>query len=223
MHDPIFITGCARSGTSMTAGIIDLAGAFGGHMYPAQKENPKGMYENIIFRDRLVKPYLRSIQADPMGQKPLPDIDKCKLMSIQSIEMWRDIVLKEMKKQGYSGGSWYYKDPKMCLLWPVWHQAFPKARWIIVRRTGMDIVKSCLKTGFMRAYTDTAGWLYWVMQHLERFIQMEDAGLDINYVWPQQMIDRDYTGIRAVLLRLGLNFNKHSIENFIEPALWSGK
>ena len=34
----------------------------------------------------------------------------------------------------YKGGSWYYKGAKMCLIWPIWHKAFPEAEWIIVRR-----------------------------------------------------------------------------------------
>ena len=32
MKDPILITGCARSGTSMIAGVINICGAFGGDM-----------------------------------------------------------------------------------------------------------------------------------------------------------------------------------------------
>jgi len=220
---PIFITGCARSGTSMTAALIQKAGAFGGKLYPGQKENPKGMFENIAFRESLVKPYLRTIGADPMAQKPLPDIDRCWLMSNEGVENWRKIVMQEMRKQGYKGGPWYNKDPKMCLIWPVWYKAFPEATWIIVRRKSTDLINSCLKTRFMRAYNNETGWLYWIDQHKERFLEMEEAGLDINYVWPQEMIDRDYTGILAVVRRLGLKLDKESIEDFIEPALWSGK
>jgi len=223
MIEPILITGCARSGTSMTAGIINQAGAWGGDMYPAQKENKKGMFENITFRDRLVKPFIKSIGADPMAQNPLPDIDSCKLVSEQAVDNWRQIVLHEIRHQGYKSGPWFYKDPKMCIIWPVWARAFPNARWIIVRRASGDIVRSCLKTRFMRAYADEIGWLKWVDHHKECFLQMSHAGLNIQYAWPQEWIDRDYTGIRAILIRLGLEYDKNKIESFIEPALWSNK
>ena len=74
LNDPIFITGCARSGTSMTAGVINYCGAFGGQVAGATKNNRKGMFENNAIRELIVKPILRKHKFDPMGQNPLPDI-----------------------------------------------------------------------------------------------------------------------------------------------------
>jgi hypothetical protein len=70
MRPPILITGCARSGTSMTAGIVHICGAFGGRMSGPTPNNRKGMFENEEVRNQIVKPYLSSIGADPLGQKP---------------------------------------------------------------------------------------------------------------------------------------------------------
>ena len=44
MKEPILITGCARSGTSMVAGIINMSGAFGGVMAGPNKNNQKGNF-----------------------------------------------------------------------------------------------------------------------------------------------------------------------------------
>lgn len=221
---PILITGCARSGTSMTAGIIHLAGAHGGDCFGTTRFNRKGMFENKKIRQHLVKPFLRSINVDPLGQKPLPDIEAVKLVSNKTVEEWRSFVVNTMRSEGYNGnGHWFYKGAKMCLKWPVWQRAFPEARWIIVRRHSEDIVRSCLKTSFMKAYKTREGWLEWVEQHKERFLEMEAAGMDIQYVWPQKMIDFDLKEIKNVILKLGLDWDQQKVEDFIEPAYWSGK
>ena len=90
---PILVTGCARSGTSMTAGIIDLCEAWGGITSGPNRNNRKGMFENASIRNNLVKPFLANIGADPMGQSPLPDVEKCKLMSVDAIIQWREKIL----------------------------------------------------------------------------------------------------------------------------------
>ena len=69
--DPIIITGCARSGTSLIAGTMHLCGAWVGNVTGPTSWNRKGQFENEFIRDRLVKPYLKSINMDPMGQDPL--------------------------------------------------------------------------------------------------------------------------------------------------------
>ena len=222
-YKPILITGCARSGTSMTAGIISLCGAFGGETSGATRYNQKGMFENKIIRQDFIKPFLRSMGVDPMGQNPLPDIDEVKLVTNEFVEKWQRDILALMKKQKYNGKDlWYYKGAKMCLIWPLWHRSFPKAQWIIVRRDSFDIVRSCMKTGFMRAYKKPEGWLKWVDIHKDRFLEMEEAGCSIQYVWPQKMIDFDLSEIEAVINHLKLKWNKEQVEKFIEPAYWSG-
>ena len=45
---PIIITGCARSGTSMIAGIIHLCGAWKGNTSGPNKYNKKGNYNNSV-------------------------------------------------------------------------------------------------------------------------------------------------------------------------------
>lgn len=65
---PILITGCARSGTSMVAGVINMCGAFGGSMSGPNHNNAKGMFENARVRNNIVKPYLRQLHVDPLGQ-----------------------------------------------------------------------------------------------------------------------------------------------------------
>ena len=229
MPSPILITGAARSGTSMIAGIINLCGAFGGNMTGPTRNNQKGMFENAAIRDTIVKPFLRQLGVDSLGQYPLP-----KTESLLIPRDWKQQVEDVMRKEGYAGGPWMYKGAKSCLLWPVWHYAFPDAKWIIVRRRTGDIVRSCIRTAFMRAFrleenrkavgvsTEEEGWIWWVRQHEKRFVEMIEAGLNVKIIWPHRMVYGDYKQVYEMLDWLGLEW-KTEIVDFIDPKLWKAR
>jgi hypothetical protein len=156
---------------------------------------------------------------DPLGQRPLPQVKK--LLPFDNL---RQKIETTMKDDGYPGGPWYFKGAKMCLLWPVFHKAFPKAKWVIVRRSDMGIVHSCLRTGFMKGYTTETGWLTWVLAHRLRFEEMKNAGLDVKEVWPSRMFDDKYlVEIKKLVNWLGLEWKHKEVSEFISPALWHEK
>ena len=230
MKEPILITGAARSGTSMVAGIINICGAFGGDMSGPNRNNAKGMYENAAIRNNIVKPFYRTMNVDPLGQYPLPNIDEIRIPTD-----WRSKVEGVMKKEGYTDGHCFYKGAKMCQHWPVWAYAFPDAKWIIVRRKTSDIINSCIRTGFMRAFhnsntqravgakTEWEGWLWWVHQHENRFVEMMQEGLNCRIVWPDRMVDENYQQMEETIEWLGLEWKDQEVKDFISPKLWKSK
>lgn len=220
MNEPILITGCARSGTSLTAGVFNACGAFGGLTFGPNEHNKKGMFENKNIRETILKPYMMINGCDPKGQRPLPDV-----RNLVQITNLRDKIEEIIKASGYdeSKGRWYYKGAKMCLVWPTFDQAFPKAKWIIVRRKDEDIINSCLRTGFMNAYKDETGWQIWVDHHKARFIEMMDANLDICQVWPDKMVNGDFSQIKEAIEYCGVNWNEQAVKEFVAPALWRNK
>lgn len=218
MIPPILITGCARSGTSMTAGVIDKCGAFGGKVLGPTPHNARGQYENTAIRDAVVKPFLRRLKCDPMGQNPLPELSKMKITEAAG-EWIREQVCRIMRDHGYKSGPWYYKGAKACLLWPFWDKAFPKAKWIIVRRDKEDIISSCMKTHFMRAYSGRSGWAGWVDHHEKCFGDMKQAGLWIREIWPSEMVNGNFETIKKVISEIGLEWNQNA-PAFVSPTLW---
>ncbi len=229
MPQPILITGCARSGTSMVAGVINICGAFGGDMSGPNRNNMKGMFENSAIREKVVKPYLRGLGVDPMGQFPLPEIKDLKIPTDWALQI-KDIMIH----QGYPGGQWFYKGAKMALMWPIWHYAFPNAKWIIVRRKTSDIINSCQKTSFMRAFRraefrkavgakdERDGWLWWVHQHEARFIEMMVEGVNMKMVWPERMVSGNYEQMYETIEWLGLKWNSRAL-SFVDPKLWKAR
>lgn len=210
---PILITGAARSGAGMIAGVINLCGAFGGVM-----PNKKGLYENEGIRDTVVKPYLRKCGADPEGQNPLLDLSKEVRMPMN----FRTDVEGIIKQHGYEMGPWMYKDARIALMWPVWHYAFPDAKWIIVRRRTGDIIDSCLKTGYMTAYDTSLGWLGWVHEYEKRFVSMITEGVNCKIIWPERMVHGDFQQLYETLEWVGLPW-KTEVLTFIDPLLWGNR
>jgi len=228
MKEPILITGAARSGTSMVAGCVNLCGAFGGDMCGPNKNNERGMFENHAIRNHIVKPYLRRIGADALGQYPLPT-------ETPTPTNWRELILDTMRKQGLREDmDWMYKGAKMTMHWRVWHAAFPNAKWIIVRRRTPDIIRSCERTGFMRAFKHTKvqqavgidneadGWRWWVAQHEKQWQAMLEAELDVRQVWPERMVEGDYRQMQSLMDWLGLQWTTN-VYQFIEPKLWKAR
>lgn len=220
--DPILITGCARSRTSMVAGIINFCGAWGGVMSKPNRNNPKGMFENYEIRNTLLKPYLSSIGADRLGQFPLPNIKK-----IDENVNIKNKVKKIIFNQGYTSGAWMYKGAKLCLIWPIWHYNFPEAYWIIVRRKTDGIINSCLHTSFMRAFKNkniqnkvnvknqAEGWRWWIEQHKKRFKEMHKAELKIKEIWTDNIVAGDYREIKNLVEELSLKWDHKKVMNFV--------
>lgn len=221
MIEPIIIVGCARSGTSMTAGIVNICGAFGGNMFGPSQFNQKGMFENTEVRNSVMKPYLKKINCDPMAQWPLPNRRQVFEVTSTEAEDLRNQVQIIMKSQGYVDGPWFIKCTKAVLVWYLWHKAFPKAKWIIVRRDANDIANSCLRTGFMRKFKDAQGWKKWVAVHEERFAGIKTAKLDHMEFWPTKVIEGDYEYAQDMIEYLGLDWQEEMVQAFVDPTLFT--
>lgn len=216
--DPILITGCARSGTSLTAGIISACGANGGKVCGATSANKKGQFENVQLRNSLVKPYLRLHGYDPLGQKPLPNIHK-----LLPVDNFRKQTFTILRKQGYDGKEiWYWKGAKLCLIWPTIEKAFPQAKWIIVRRKDEEIVNSCMKTHFMRKRKTPEEWQEWVDVHKRRFDEMNMAlGDRVKETWPSDLFKGNFDSMKEIVNWCGLEWDQEKIDDFLDVRLWS--
>jgi len=213
MISPILICGVPRSGINVVAAAIAYSGAFGGEMSKQNRDFDEGEFSNNQIRDKIVKNYFDRNGWDNKGQFPLPKTERV----TYSIN-WEERIKEILYAEGWKDEPWMYKDSKSCLIWPVWSHAFPNAKWIIVRRRTGDIVQSCLKTGYMTAYEDAEGWVSWVHQYEQKFVEMIEAGLNCKVVWPERIIDGDFQQFKEMIEWLGLSW-KQSIIEYINPLL----
>ena len=220
IEDPIIITGHARSGTSLTAGLIHLAGAWKGTTTKGNEDNPKGYFEN-----RKLKPLcydaLESIGADRWGIEPLPHPDMISTLAYRPSADFRDEVISRIRDDGYQRGAWFYKEAKALLLWPLWHAAFPRAKWIIVRRAEQGVVNSCLNTRFMsQRSTDRRFWRQWYRYHLKRIADVQARVPNWRSVYPGQIARGEFESLEFALKWLGLPFNEYESAEFVEDRYW---
>ena len=211
---PIFITGVPRSGTSLIAEIIYSHGAWGGDMVGPTRDNPRGFFENKHLRQNILKPLLRSMGADSLGQDPLPKQEK-----FPSVNSARHLVLKSIAKQGYKDGPWFYKDSKLALVWLIFFNAFPDAKWVLVRRDTNAIANSCMRTSFMRARNTHKEWVDWVRDY-ESYFTLRDLVTCIE-VWPQRIIQGNIPEALKMLEFIELPGVVERIKEVIHPEFWN--
>lgn len=219
-ESPIFVAGTARSGTSLFAGILKICGAWLGETEPGgEGVNPDGFFENKAIRDGVVKQIMNDHDCDPLGVQKIPDIRKLKA-SLNLDEIIRALITQ----QGYEDGQWAYKDAKLSLLWPIFLNKFPKARWIVVRRNTDDIVDSCMRTWFMKAHCQDPGfWKIWVDAYVARTELLKTKTALVREIWPEEFIQGDRKELKQVIEWLGLEYKPAEIDKFINKGYWHCK
>jgi len=196
----------------MTCGTLHALGVFGGDMRGPTKHNQRGMFENkrIV---TMVKDYLRSMNCDPNAQHPLPSMNELKSWSNA-----RSQIQRAMTEDGYTGGPWFFKTVKGCHFWPVLHEAFPEAKWIIVRRDRESLIDSLIRTGFMRAYRDREGWSKYIDYHEARFSEILET-CDALELDSDRVVKGDFEQFKSVVEYVGLSWDERKVREFVDPQL----
>lgn len=161
--DPILVTGPPRSGTSVVAGLLHLAGAWVGQTIGPHPESPKGFFENTAIKQQVFEPYLFGLNVDLLGKRELP-----KNSAKRRIPKLREQVHAVLVDQEYAGGPWLYKNPMISIVWQAWHAAFPGARWVLVRRDPMENAAECVATSWMGGLSTQLEWLAYLEQYTDR-------------------------------------------------------
>jgi hypothetical protein len=201
---PLFITGTARSGTSMTAGVMKTLGLTFGQTVPGGISNPKGFFEHEGVRDHVLKPALVKAGGARSGQGTWPDPGKV------DPDALRRGVHRHLK------GANCYKDAKICLIWDSWARAFPHSGYVIVRRDLDDLAQSCLHTKFMRLHRTADGWKQWAQVFIDRCEELKQR-VDFIEVWPDGTSDV----FKPLAEFAGLEWNQEAVDEFVDPTLWN--
>ena len=206
-NNPILITGIERSGSSIIGKIISSC-----EVYTGQTTE---MAENKALKKLVSSYYISVLKVPENGQIPLP-----KTNDLDIPITWTSLIEKILQKEGYTGDiPWMYKSSKVMQIWPVWNYSFPNAKYIIVRRRTPDIIQSCLKTGYMNAYDTSEGWLSWIHKQEKLFVEMIENGLNCKQIWPERMVNNDYSQVYEMLEWLGLSWNNEAIVDLVTPLL----
>lgn len=204
--NPILITGAERSGSTLIARILDMCGVWSGHC--------NKMFENI-----------KIMQQFPTNEGSLfPETSFV-------IPFWFEQAINDVKsEQNWKGQKWMIKGSKLAQYWPIMHNLYPDAKWLIVRRRTGDVVQSCIKTGYMTTFkrpmnlealnfkSEEEGWLWWIHQYENKFVEMMQSGLNCRIIWPDRMVTGNFKQVQETLEWLGVKWND-KIPEVISPLL----
>jgi len=195
----------------MVAGVLSASGLdFGGPLHSRRRKyQPQGFFEHRGIRDGIVKPLLKSLGADPVGQRPLP----ARFLKPTALEA-RTLASRIRKELD---GAEAYKDAKTLLVWQYFHRAFPDATWVLVRRDARAIARSCLRTPFMKRRKYLAGWLDWVQEHEDRMEDLKISGARVLEIWPDP---NEPEGFRPMIEALGLPYDSKAVASALVPEAY---
>jgi len=210
MKEPIIVTGCPRSRTSMVSGILSRCGVnFGAAEKIKTSHNRFGQYENVEIIKNIEKPHLLRHGYDPMGQNPLPNP-----LFLPLHKDRRDKVLHILSKQNMNlSALWGFKDCKAALSFFSWIDAFPDATWIIAHRNKEDIAKSCQAQNFMKKCKD---WEAFVDEYRQKLSSLKQNTFNVYEVNTDDIVNYNLLKIKEIVENLGLEWTK-AAENFISP------
>lgn len=207
----IFITGVERSGASFISRIMYLSGAYIG--------DKNKMYENIEI-NKIILGILDKTEKALI----LPETRKLSI-----IPNFKDIILDALRKSQETPLKWLCKNTNISLLWSIFHEAFPNAKWIVVRRKTPYIINSCIKTGHMMLMKDQKtlsalglknekeGWLWLIHQYEHRWVEMLKAGVNMKEIWPDKLENDDYSEVEEIVKWAGLDWDEEKIKKELQP------
>jgi hypothetical protein len=127
------ITGMHRSGTSLTASLLQSTGVdIGQRLMPPAEGNVKGYFENLDFTD-----FHEDIFASQGISKAGWTVEKQIQVPEQFLERAKFLI------QGNSSRKiWGWKDPRTTLFLDYWANLIPEANFLLIYRAPWEVIDS---------------------------------------------------------------------------------
>jgi spore maturation protein CgeB/GT2 family glycosyltransferase len=218
----ILVLGMHRSGTSMVARLLNMMGAYfapEGSSTGANQENPKGFWERRDVRN-LNDMLLHSAGAD---WHRLSDfrLEKIPAATLTQFKTEAEKIILAMDAHR----PWFLKEPRFCLLAPLWLDQLEFPACVIVYRSPIEVARSLeMRNGFSIG----VGLALWERYNLaalnatrgKRRIQINHADLMADPLGAVQRLRKDLEALNVRGLREPSN---EEILAFIDPSLYRAK
>jgi hypothetical protein len=214
----MIVLGMHRSGTSALARVLNLCGAYlpANLRPPKLRNNPKGSWEPeevVALNERILR-HLGG--AWNVVDFELPE-------DALSDEFAHDVGALLAAEYG-DRPTILIKDPRVCVLAPLWHAALVRAGYrpvyVVPIRDPLEVARSLHERGDMTVAEGLALWL----RYMQRVVQFSDSGgAKIAWVRYTDLLD-DWRGVVARIGRrldvdLDIASRSDEVDRFVEPAL----
>ena len=160
----IFVIGMHRSGTSLTARLLNLMGAYfcsEGMEMPANPGNPKGYWERLdVFR--LNKNFILELGHDWYKINQW-DLNKAEAESRQNFQDQARKIILAMDAHR----PWMLKDPRFCLLFPLWRPFLEFPICVHVYRSPLQVAQSLRSRNEFPLQFGVALWEKYALESLK--------------------------------------------------------
>lgn len=220
----ICILGMHRSGTSAVTRAINLAGAHLGKknvLVPARSDNPEGFWEHsgiVEIHEKILRLFHYSWDTT----KPLPD---CWWKSDEIIPLKNELT--ELIKQNFASTPlWAWKDPRTCLLLPLWSVILKELNidlyYVIVVRNPLDVAASLANRNGFSTQKSLAIWNLYTLSALN--LSENDRRAFIQY---DEFLDNWENSLNEIIEKFNLDkldeAAKDEIVTFLKPSLRHSK
>ena len=214
----VIVIGMHRSGTSALAGILHLNEIIMGEESIFRPkplpQNPKGFYENYLFRkinDKMLEKYgykVKSFKTD------IPRIEA----NDQMKQKMKKLLLKYQDK--YT--SWGWKDPRTCLTLSIWLDILNELNLIdsfkilFTIRNAQSVTRSLVKRDGLK---ELQALMLWNIYNKLAIKAVDKYSIDTFYFTYEQLIKEPVLTTQAIFKFLEHNLDESLVNKFIDQNL----
>ena len=208
MKECVVILGMHRSGTSVLSGLVSLQGFYlGADEMPPREDNPMGFFENMKVY-RLNQSILEAYGTS--WDDYLFTMDQIKPDDLHQYEL----AAKEIIKEEFGPVKRVFiKDPRMCILFPLWEKALTKMGFnikvILAYRSPMEVAHSLKTRNEMALEKSFLMWSHYFFQAEKSSRQYER--MVVHY-------SNDFQDMDAFFASLGKFLDVEISEDMLESA-----
>lgn len=214
----LVILGMHRSGTSLLTRIINLMGAYvgaEGTLVGFNQENPKGFWERKDVRT-IDQDLLKTIEAD-WYKVAYFDLNKLTENDQAAFEQKARMIVLNLDAHR----PWVLKDPRICLLLPLWRPLLEAPICIHIYRSPLQVAQSLRTRNGFPIHFGVALWEKYTLAALEN-----SRNLPRLFVSHHRLLEQPLETVRVLyeqLLTLGVQGlrlpSEREILAFLDPAL----
>ncbi|WP_296603994.1 sulfotransferase [Nocardioides sp.] len=212
---PLIVLGMHRSGTSLMARLLSDLGWYLGRpeeLLGPREDNPDGFFERTdvqVLNDRILSQVGASWDGPP---------DVCELLDLEAEVGEQVAALLATLSKDAAAAPFAVKDPRLCVLWPVWERHLPPdAKLVLIFRHPAEVAASLHKRDSLPLVTGLALWEEYVRRSL---VAVGDRGAVV--VRYRALIDQPADAIQSLAEALGTTVPRDRLQA-IRPELYRNR